>query len=89
MEVAQGAGSSAGGCRIMRAARTLPAEGTLQGAAVQCGMAHNTAGVCLGLLIVLVSTDLFRVWASLSLKAASVHRKARHYETGCLLAQKK
>lgn len=47
----------------------------------------------LGLLIVpgLVPAgpDLFRVWASLSPKAASVHRKAKPYGAGCVGAQKK
>lgn len=33
--------------------------------------------------------DLLRMWASLSPKAASVHRKAKPYGAGCVWAQKK
>lgn len=65
--------------RTLPAKGTLPAEGTLQGAAVECGVAHTTARIHLGLLIVLVGPDPFHVWVSLSPKAASVHRKARHW----------
>lgn len=54
---------------------------------------HTTSRAYLGLLIVLglvlAGPDLFRVWASLSPKAAFVHWKARPYGIGCVWTQRK